>query len=327
MKFDEFGNMEGMTLMLLPGTACTWQINFHKVVDRLAERYHLICVNYDGFDDHKEEPFTDMYTVTEKIEDYIIENHDGHVDGAYGSSLGGSFVGLLLQRNFIHIDHAFIGSSDLDQGSPLVAKAMTAIVGRWIADAGKNEEKQEKLKKMLTAAFGSDNDEETAAFMEEFAQSIVSLAEFAKTAAAEGVTVVFRLWNRGFDGGNNVTAEAILRRHIPGEWAENTRGVRIRHKLHLEWGERFSWPNSNARAQGDSFFCYGLRDHFGILCDGTVVPCCLDSDGVIALGNIFTEELDEILNSERARKMVEEFNCRRASEELCKRCGYARRFV
>ena len=162
---------------------------------------------------------------------------------------------------------------------------------------------------------------------EKAAQSIVSLAEFAKTAAAEGVTVVFRLWNRGFDGGNNVTAEEILRRHIPGEWAENTRGVRIRHKLHLEWGERFSWPDSNARAQGDSFFCYGLRDHFGILSDGTVVPCCLDSDGVIALGNIFTEELDEILNSERARKMVEEFNCRRASEELCKRCGYARRFV
>lgn len=162
---------------------------------------------------------------------------------------------------------------------------------------------------------------------EKAAQSIVSLAEFAKTAAAEGVTVVFRLWNRGFDGGNNVTAEAILRRHIPGEWAENTRGVRIRHKLHLEWGERFSWPDSNARAQGDSFFCYGLRDHFGILSDGTVVPCCLDSDGVIALGNIFTEELDEILNSERARKMVEEFNCRRASEELCKRCGYAQRFV
>ena len=175
MKFDEFGNMEGKTLMLLPGTACTWQINFHKVIDRLAETYHLICVNYDGFDDHKEEPFTDMYTVTEKIEDYIIENHDGHVDGAYGSSLGGSFVGLLLQRNFIHIDHAFIGSSDLDQGSPLVAKAMTAIVGRWISDAGKSEEKQQKLKKMLTAAFGSDNDEETAAFMEEFAQSIVSL--------------------------------------------------------------------------------------------------------------------------------------------------------
>lgn len=162
---------------------------------------------------------------------------------------------------------------------------------------------------------------------EKAAQSIVSLAEFAKTAADQGVTVVFRLWNRGFDGGNNETAEEILRRHIPGEWAENTRGVRIRHKLHLEWGERFSWPDSNARAQGDSFFCYGLRDHFGILSDGTVVPCCLDSDGAIRLGNVFTEELEKILNSERARKMVEEFNCRRASEELCKHCGYARRFV
>ena len=69
MDFHEFGKKDGKTMLLLPGTACTWQLNFRIVIDRLAERYHLICVNYDGFDDEKAtKPFTDMLTVTEKIE-------------------------------------------------------------------------------------------------------------------------------------------------------------------------------------------------------------------------------------------------------------------
>lgn len=176
MKFTEMGNPEGKTLMLLPGTACTWEINFHTVIDLLKEQYHLICVNYDGFDDEKaEKPFTDMLTVTGKIEDYILQNHNGRVDGAYGSSLGGSFVGLLIQRGKIHIDHGFIGSSDLDQGSPFIARIMTWIVGRWIADAGKSEKKQKKLKDMLVKNFGMEMDAETDAFMNDFTKSIVSL--------------------------------------------------------------------------------------------------------------------------------------------------------
>ena len=173
MEFKEFGKMDGKRLLLLPGTACTWEINFHTVIDRLAEQYHLICVNYDGFDqDKKTKPFTDMITVTEKIEDYILKNHDGHVEGAYGSSLGGSFVGLLIQRKRIHIDHGFIGSSDLDQGSPFVAKIMTKIVGKWIANAGKNPQ---KLNDMLVKSFGMEMDGETSAFMSQFSASILEL--------------------------------------------------------------------------------------------------------------------------------------------------------
>lgn len=173
MEFKEFGKMDGKRLLLLPGTACTWEINFHPVIDRLAEQYHLICVNYDGFDqDKKTKPFTDMITVTEKIEDYILKNHDGHVEGAYGSSLGGSFVGLLIQRKRIHIDHGFIGSSDLDQGSPFVAKIMTKIVGKWIANAGKNPQ---KLNDMLVKSFGMEMDGETSAFMSQFSASILEL--------------------------------------------------------------------------------------------------------------------------------------------------------
>ena len=162
---------------------------------------------------------------------------------------------------------------------------------------------------------------------EAYDKYVTSLANFANNATRVGVIVVFRLWNRGFDGGRNDMALTLLREKLGGEWVENTRGTRIRDKIFLEWGDRFEWPDSAADIKGDRFFCYGLKDQFGILSDGTVVPCCLDSDGVIALGNIFDGDIDAILSSDRATAIVEGFKCGKASEELCRRCGYAQRFV
>lgn len=157
-------------------------------------------------------------------------------------------------------------------------------------------------------------------------QYLSDTADFADAASKAGVIVVFRLWNKGFDGGRNDAALEFLRSRLEGEWADNTRGIRIRDKLFLEWGDRFVWPDKQADIQGDDMFCYGLRDHFGILCDGTVVPCCLDSDGVINLGNIFRDDISEILSSPRATAIKKGFDCRKASENLCRRCSYAQRF-
>lgn len=162
---------------------------------------------------------------------------------------------------------------------------------------------------------------------EHYTRHICELADFAKCAADKGIIIVFRLWNNGFDGGKNEIVFNLLKENIHGEWAENTRGIRIRNKIHLEWGERFEWPDSKAEIKGEKFSCYGLRDQFGILSDGSVVPCCLDSDGIINLGNIFNEDIEAILNSERALNLIEGFKCGIASEDLCKRCGYAQRFV
>ncbi len=156
---------------------------------------------------------------------------------------------------------------------------------------------------------------------------IRSLAEFTKSAAEVGTIVVFRLWNKGFDEGKNEFALKVLQQNITGDWTENSRGIRVRDKIFVEFGERFAWPDRNAEVQGNRFYCYGLKDQFGILADGTVVPCCLDSDGVINLGNIFEEAIEDILHSKRAQDMVAGFRCGKASEELCKRCGYAQRFV
>ena len=127
MQFDEMGNRSGKTLMLLPGTACNYQVNFLTVLDRLGEKYHLICVNYDGFDGSGT-IFPDMISVTEKIEQYIRENYDGKIDGALGSSLGSSFVGQLIQRENIHIDHGIFGSPDLDQSGKFSAWLQSKLV-------------------------------------------------------------------------------------------------------------------------------------------------------------------------------------------------------
>jgi MoaA/NifB/PqqE/SkfB family radical SAM enzyme len=152
------------------------------------------------------------------------------------------------------------------------------------------------------------------------------VCEFAEKAAENGTIVSLRLWNKGFDDGRNDTTERLLRQFLPGDWTENSRGLRIRDKIFLEWGDRFHWPDENAPENGGNVFCYGLKDQFGILCDGTVVPCCLDSEGVINLGNIFEESLTEILASPRAIAIKEGFARRCAVENLCRRCGYAQRF-
>ena len=161
---------------------------------------------------------------------------------------------------------------------------------------------------------------------EQHRRYIEKIAEFAKKANDDGTIVSLRLWNNGCDEGKNDTTLALLKEKLAGQWTENTRGYRIRDGLFLEWGDRFQWPDMKAPDYGRQVSCYGLRDHFGILCDGTVVPCCLDSDGVIPLGNVFSQELSDILSSPRANAMAEGFRCRTATEELCRRCGYAQRF-
>ena len=127
MQFDELGSITGKTLMLLPGTACDYQTNFGSVLERLGEKYHLICVNYDGFDGSGL-IFPDMITVTEKIEQYIIERYNGKLDGAVGSSLGSSFVGQLIQRENVHLDHGIFGSPDLDQSDKFTAWLQSKLV-------------------------------------------------------------------------------------------------------------------------------------------------------------------------------------------------------
>ncbi len=127
MKIYRFGNQEKPATLLLPGTYCHWKLNFGEVIPLLEKDFHLLCVSYDGFDETENTVFPDMLTETEKIEKYIREHFGGNIHAAYGCSLGGSFVGLLLQRENIHINHAILGSSNLDQDTAGKAKLKCAV--------------------------------------------------------------------------------------------------------------------------------------------------------------------------------------------------------
>ena len=151
-------------------------------------------------------------------------------------------------------------------------------------------------------------------------------ADFAAAAGESGKLCVLRLWNSGGFETLNPRIRAELARRFPQPWEEFRRSLRLAPRVFLESGDMFDWPDMSAAELGESCFCYGLRDQVGVLCDGTVVPCCLDHDGDVPLGNLFERELDEILASPRAVSIREGFSRRRAVEELCRRCGYARRF-
>ena len=186
-------------------------------------------------------------------------------------------------------------------------------VGDKLLDSG--------LYKMNISVHSFENGDEKS-----YLSYINSIADFADRASNAGILTVLRLWNKGYDGGLNDSTLDILQNRLQGEWKWGSRGARIRHKLHLEYGDRFEWPDMEANNLGDEVFCYGLSDHFGILCDGRVIPCCLDREGAITLGNIFEESITDILASDRAEAIRRGFEKKCAVEELCQKCGYARRF-
>ena len=153
--------------------------------------------------------------------------------------------------------------------------------------------------------------------------------EFSVNAAESGVIVALRLWNIGGADKKNSEILAFLEEKLgadpltmpqprDGNW-------KLREKIYLEQAERFEWPDLSA-GEADVHFCLGLRQQIAVLCDGTVVPCCLDHEGDIPLGNLLEQTLDDILHSPRAEALYQGFSDGKPSEELCRRCGYATRF-
>lgn len=151
-----------------------------------------------------------------------------------------------------------------------------------------------------------------------------------RALAEGGVLCALRLWNRGGRNALNDTIESLLSaaagtdvRALPRDGAGHRR---LLPNLFLEEADRFFWPGDPDYRGPDAQFCYGLRRQLAVLCDGTVVPCCLDGEGRLPLGNIFTQRLEDILSCDRAQAILRGFDCRRPAEPLCRRCGFAARF-
>ena len=168
---------------------------------------------------------------------------------------------------------------------------------------------------------------------EEMVKYLKSCFDFAKGASAAGKICVFRLWN--LDGAetvgendNNPEILTQMRQHFGEDWVDTRSGKRIADKVFLEYGEKFEWPDpeGDEPVGSEDHFCHGLRDQVGILSDGTVVPCCLDSEGTVDLGNLFESSLEEILSSPSAVAFYDSFTKRRSPHKLCSNCGYSKRF-
>ena len=158
-----------------------------------------------------------------------------------------------------------------------------------------------------------------------FENYLLDCFTFGKAAEGQKL-IVYRLWNNGGADALNQQILTSMERFFPQPWTPNRQGHRIGERIFLEYGDKFDWPDLTAPEGSSRVFCYGLRDQLGVLCDGTVVPCCLDHEGDLALGNLYTEDLDLILAKARAQAIYEGFTKKEAAEELCRKCGYARRF-
>lgn len=108
-------------------------------------------------------------------------------------------------------------------------------------------------------------------------------------------------------------------------YESRVKSLRLASKVLLNFDSYFEWPSLSSTHESDAT-CHGLKSHIGILANGTVVPCCLDGDGIIALGNLADTRLEDILNSKRARDMIDGFKNAKAVEELCKKCSYKDKF-
>ncbi len=165
-------------------------------------------------------------------------------------------------------------------------------------------------------------------YLEDVIFSCKEIAENSKTC------IEFRLWNEASDNNakntlNKDIIEKINKTFNTNLAIKNTQQhISLTDTIYISFADVFEWPiNTENKKNNARKFCYGLRSHFGILCDGTVVACCLDSEGKLALGNIFESKIADILNTPRAQNIYKGFTDRNPTEDFCKSCTYANKFI
>jgi len=163
------------------------------------------------------------------------------------------------------------------------------------------------------------------------------ILQFVRDEQNKNILFSFRLWNlqrenqTEADKRKNAETLEILEKEFQlpfkiEEKVEPGKGIKIAPNVYLNQDHEFKWPNLLEKEDEGKGFCHALRSHSAILVDGSVVPCCLDGEGVINLGNVHEQKFGDIINSERANHIVEGFSRREAVEELCRKCGYRQKF-
>lgn len=146
--------------------------------------------------------------------------------------------------------------------------------------------------------------------------------DIVKTAKQiEDCIINFRVWN--FE--ENKEAINLLENEFSIK-IDTTSNFKIRNNIFVSAQNRFEWPDIKQNINLESGYCHALKDQIAILVDGTVVPCCLDNNGDIPLGNIYSDDLENILNSDKVNTIINGFKNRICTEELCKKCTFKTKF-
>ena len=163
------------------------------------------------------------------------------------------------------------------------------------------------------------------------AEYLNNIYECVKELENTDIIISYRLWNLKDISHNekneeviNFLAEKYELEDLKEQMALNE-WIKLKDHIFINQDTMFTWPNLNSEIINESGRCLALKNQVAILVDGSVVPCCIDSEGKIVLGNIFENDLENILNSERALKIIDGFEKNIISEELCKRCGFLKR--
>lgn len=148
--------------------------------------------------------------------------------------------------------------------------------------------------------------------LNEYLNDILEVTDILK----EYTYINYRIW------ANNPYKEKIIKIL---EYYYNTTingHTKLSKNTFIDFDTEFFWPDQNNNYYNEFGTCYALKDHIAILVDGTIVPCCLDSNGIINLGSIFESTIEDIINSERYQKMLNNFKNNKRCEELCKHCNF-----
>jgi len=187
--------------------------------------------------------------------------------------------------------------------------------------------------KQINVSLNAFNKNDTSISFEQYMQPILKLCH-EKVKQKKEIFINLRMWNLDETMSEerfNLELFALLEKAFQVRLDLNAlnpkekKNIRLENKVLLHFDNYFEWPSLQNQNYGHGS-CQGLRSHIGILANGDVIPCCLDNDAVMKLGNVKEEALREILQGKRATDMIEGFNEGHCSEEMCLKCSYKSRF-
>ena len=184
--------------------------------------------------------------------------------------------------------------------------------------------------KQINFSLNSYNKNEMNLTLSEYLKPMFQLCDLKLTNKIHSF-INFRLWNLDkenseYDFNNKIFSELSKKFNIDLSNIDYTKSKRLDNQILIDFDKYFKWPSLHDTEESNAY-CHGLSSQIAILANGTIVPCCLDSFGIIDLGNLHTSNLKNILFSKKALDIVEGFKNNIAVEELCKKCTFKSRFV